>query len=251
MTLFNRKKQKAIAFIDYEYWYYSCKTRFNTVPDPAEWLIEMQNEYDVTEVMVFGDFSNQSLSDELVKVRSITNSIIETGNTYHKNKKDMTDFIMLDYVYQAVDENKKAKTYILFTGDGHFQSVVKYIAQKKKKNVVICGIADSMSRQLHAVASKVMLYPSEKVMFKKYAGMIARNMQYVEKKPNIIPTFWGTVDAVVRKNHVLQEPITEALKQMLDKGYIVRQERVLDDGKTVMILAANWEALTKAGLWFA
>ena len=52
MTLFNKKKQKAIAFIDYEYWYYSCKTRFNTVPDPAEWLIEMQNEYDVTEVMV-------------------------------------------------------------------------------------------------------------------------------------------------------------------------------------------------------
>ena len=229
--MFKKKKQKALAFIDYEYWYYSCKTRFNTVPDPAEWLIEMQNEYDIAEIMVFGDFSNQSLSNELVKVRSITNSIIETGNTYHKNKK--------------------AKTYILFTGDGHFQSVVKYLAQKKKKNVVICGIADSMSRQLHAVASKVMLYPSEKVMFKKYAGMIARNMQYVEKKPNIIPTFWGTVDAVVRKNHVQQEPITEALKQMLDKGYIVRQERVLDDGKTVMILAANWEALTKAGIWSA
>ena len=108
-----------------------------------------------------------------------------------------------------------------------------------------------MSRQLHAVASKVMLYPSEKVMFKKYAGMIARNMQYVEKKPNIIPTFWGTVDAVGRKNHVQQEPITEALKQMLDKGYIARQERVLDDGKTVMVLAANWEELTRAGLWSA
>ena len=121
----------------------------------------------------------------------------------------------------------------------------------KKKKVVVCGISDTISRQLQAVAEKEMLFPTGNAAFRKYASMIARNMQYVEKKPNIIPTFWGTVDAVVRKNHVQQEPITEALKQMLDKGYIVRQERVLDDGKTVMILAANWEALTKAGLWSA
>jgi len=249
--LFKKKKQKALAFIDYEYWYYSCKTQFGTVPDPSEWLIEMQNEYDVTEVMVFGDFSNQALCEELGKVRNITNSIIETGNTYHKNKKDMTDFIMLDYIYQAADENKKAKAYILFTGDGHFQSVAKYLVQKKKKKVVVCGISDTISRQLQAVVEKVMLFPTGNAMFRKYATMISRNMQYVEKKPSIIPTFWGTVEAVARKNHVQKEPVTEALKRMLDEGYMTRQERVLEDEKTVMVLAANWDALIKEGLWNA
>lgn len=243
-----KRKQKAIAFIDYEYWYYSYKTRFDAVPDPAEWLSEMQSEYDVTDVMVFGDFSNQALTEELGKVRSITNSIIETGNTYHKNKKDMTDFIMLDYIYRAVDENKKVKTYILFTGDGHFQSVVKYLTHKKKK-VVVCGVADSMSRHLQAVASDIRLLPTGDVLYRKCAELIVSNMRYVETKPNIVPTFWGTAETVARKNHIQQEPVIDALKYMLDKGYLVRKERVLDDGKVVMVLSANWDALTKAGLW--
>ncbi len=30
---------------------------------------------------------------------------------------------------------------------------------------------------------------------------------------------------------------------------MTRQERVLEDEKTVMVLVANWEALIKAGLW--
>ena len=121
----------------------------------------------------------------------------------------------------------------------------------KKKKVVVCGISDTISRQLQAVAEKVMLFPTGNAAFRKYASMIARNIQYVEKKPNIIPTFWGTVEAVVRRNHVPKEPVAEALKRMLDEGYVTRQERVLEDEKTVIVLASNWDALVKAGLWNA
>ena len=249
--MFKKKKQKALAFIDYEYWYYSYKTRFGMVPEPGEWLKEIQNEYDVTDIAVFGDFSNPLLSEELGKLRSITNSIIETGNTYHRNRKDMTDFIMLDYIYRAADENKKIKTYIIFTGDGHFQSVVNYLKQRKKKSVVICGIADSMSRQLQAVASEMILLPAADVMFKKCAHMIALNMKYVAEKPDIIPTFWGTIEAVSRRYHLPQDAVNEALRKLLDMGCIWRKEKELNDGKTVMILVADWDALIKAGLWSA
>jgi hypothetical protein len=36
--LFHREnEEKAIAFVDYEYWFYSYKTQFGMTPDPMKW----------------------------------------------------------------------------------------------------------------------------------------------------------------------------------------------------------------------
>lgn len=245
------KKKKAIAFVDYEYWFYSYKTRFGITPNPVKWLEDIKETYDITQVWVFGDFSNPAFKEEVGKIRCVTNNIIETGNTYHNKKKDMTDFVMLDYIYRAADENRRIRTYLIFTGDGHFQSVVKYLVEKKKKKVVLCGIRDSMSRQLQTVASDLMLYPKDEVKFREYAKMIVSNMAYVSDKDSIIPTFWGTVEAVARHNNVPQDVVVDTLKKMLDMGYIVRKERRIKFQKTVMVLTANWEKLIKDGLWIA
>ena len=139
------KKKKVLAFVDYEYWFYSYKMRFGITPNPFRWFEDVKSRYDITDLWVFGDFSNPSLIEEAGKIRCITNNIIETGNTYRSKKKDMTDFVMLDYIYRAADENRKVRTYLIFTGDGHFQSVVKYLKEKKKKKVILCGIRDSIA----------------------------------------------------------------------------------------------------------
>jgi len=243
------KKKKAIAFIDYEYWFYSYKTRFGITPDPIKWFDEVQKLYDFTEILVFGDFSNPALRDEVGKIRYITNNIIETGNTYFGNKKDMTDFVMLDYIYRAADENRRIRTYLLFTGDGHFQTVVKHLTGRKKKKVVVCGIRDSMSRQLQTVATELIFFPKDEVEFLEYAKMIINNMAYVADKDTIIPTFWGTVDAVSKYNNVPQEAIVATLKKMLDMEYLIRKQRKIPFSKTVTVLTANWEKLIKDGLW--
>ena len=104
-------------------------------PDPRDFRDKLEAEYDIEDIMVFGDFSSPVIAEDLGKLRSITNTIIETGNTFNRRKKDMTDFIMLDYIYQYADQNKRTGTYIIFTGDGHFQSVTKYLSQKKKKHI--------------------------------------------------------------------------------------------------------------------
>lgn len=243
------KKKKAVAFVDYEYWFYSYKTRFGLTPDPVKWLEDVKLDYELTDIWVFGDFSNPSLTEEVGKIRCITNNIIETGNTFRNKKKDMTDFVMLDYIYRAADENRKVRTYLIFTGDGHFQSVVKYLTEKKKKKVVLCGIRDSMSRQLEAVATDLRLYPKEETKFREYAKMIVSNMAHVSTIDSIIPTFWGTVEAVARYNSAPQEPIIDTLRKMIDIGYIVRKERRIKFQKTVTVLTANWELLIKDGLW--
>ena len=180
IKLFKNKKRKAIAFVDYEYWFYSCKEKFSIAPNIQKWKKEIEEKYDVKDIMIFGDFSHENITGELPKIRRITNTIIETGNTFAKRKKDMTDFVMLDYIYQATENHKDVDVYILFTGDGHFQSVVKYLGNKKGKDVVVYGLPDSFSKQLQDVATDAILVDLDGDIQERNCRMILNNMAIIE-----------------------------------------------------------------------
>ena len=179
----------------------------------------------------------------------MTNTIIETQQTFSRYKKDMTDFIMLDYIYQTAYTKSDITTFIIFTGDGHFQSVTKYLIQKLNKKVIIYGVRDSVSKQLRTVASECYMLPTDAETLRGYYEMIVSNLAYVSEKSNIIPTFNGTVSAVARHNEVPEELIHAALQEMLDKGLIYQRLQRVAFNKEVKVVAANWEELAKQGLW--
>ena len=93
--------------------------------------------------MFFGDFSkNQSLREEMTKIRGFTNNIIETGNGTNRVTKDFTDFIMLDHIYQAaMSDRDDIDVFVIFTGDGHFTSVASFLKNKCKKEVEIYAVS--------------------------------------------------------------------------------------------------------------
>ena len=244
-----KRKSKAIVFVDYEYWFYSYKTRFGLQPDPFAWRSEIEKKYSIVDIMVFADFSSPGLSTELGKLREVTNTIIETGTESNRRKKDMTDFVMLDYIYQMADSHKKIDTYILFTGDGHFQSVIKYLIHKKKKRVVVYGVNDSFSKRLQAVATESYVIPFDDELYRIYRKMIIENMAYIVDKPKIIPTFNGTVEAVANKYNVPADQISATLARMIDEGLIVKKEQRVEFAKRVKVLAADWTLLIQKGLW--
>lgn len=250
INLFKLKgsRKRAMVFVDYESWFYSYKTLFRMRPDPKAFRTSIEAEYDIEDIMVFGDFSSPGIAEELGKLRNITNTIIETGNTFNRRKKDMTDFIMLDYIYQYADENGKVGTYIIFTGDGHFQSVTKYLVQKKRKNVVICGVKDTISRQLREAASEVRELPTHEELRQRQYSLIARNMDEIEDKPHIVPSFNATAEAVSRKYNILFNDAKEALQEMLDKGYLSRELRTVK-GRTVKVIVAEWDKLQADGIY--
>ena len=64
-------------------------------------------------------------------------TVVDTADESTYRRKDMTDFVMLDAIYQSVNELPAIDTYILFTGDGHFQSVARYLKERKKKTVIL------------------------------------------------------------------------------------------------------------------
>ena len=145
--------------------------------------------------------------------------------------------------------NPEIEVYILFTGDGHFHSVVKYLTQRLQKKVVVYGVTGAFSNQLQAVASEAHGLPTEEEAFTDYAKMVVQNMAYVSTKQSIIPSFNGTVAAVCRRYGVKDEPIRRVLKTMLDQGLLVQKDFRVEFNRKVKIIAPDWDALEKAGLW--
>lgn len=246
LKLFKRR-QKAMVFVDYEYWFYSYRNLYSMRPDPVKFLEALKKEFYIADTMVFADFSVPVISTELRKLRSITNTIIETGNTLMRRKKDMTDFVMLDYIYRCADDNKSVDTYIIFSGDGHFQSVVKHLSQRKKKRVIVYGIRDTVSRQLLDVADEVRLLPSDAELNFTVYRLVAANMAEAESKAGVTPSFKTTVNAVVAKTGEPEERIRQAVSEMLEKGYLYQTHKFFGK-KAVKVINADWDKMTVDGV---
>lgn len=242
-------KSKAIVFVDYEHWYYSYKKLFFMEPDPVAWKKKLDEDYNIEDIFVFADFGHVGIQSELPKLRTITNTIIETQNSYGHHKKDMSDFIMLDYIYQTAALKPEYDTYILFTGDGHFQSVIKYLVQRLKKTVVVYGVEGATSNQLKAVASSWIEQPEDGLKDLPIRQMIVQNLAYASDHPEIIPTFMGTVAAVSRRHKIPDYRVTTVLHEMLDAGLVYRSDYRVNFNKTVKVITADWEKLHDAGLW--
>lgn len=248
-TLFHKHTgtpKQAMAFVDYEHWYYSYQNLYGIKPQLIAWRKELENRFYLTDILVFGDFSQTPINQELPKIREATNTIIETANPSFK--KDMTDFIMLDSLYQTAAENKHIDTYILFTGDGHFQPVTRYLTQKKNKEVIVYGVQNAFSSQLKVAATKYIEYPYPAELTRRYYDMIIQNFDYISDK-NINPTFIKTVEAVAGHNQIPQDTVRAALQEMLDKGYIYQKDVPIAFNRKIKIVCANWEQLIKDGLW--
>ncbi len=242
-------KKKALVFVDFKYWFYSYKNQYNIRPNVSEWRHELEKKYQIVDIMIFADFSSPSIGEELANLRTITNTIIETGTATQVRKKDMTDFVMLDYIYQSVSDRRDVGTYIIFTGDGHFQSVVKYLGQKCKKNVVVYGVDATFSNRLKAVAQSFELLPTKQELEDCYSKMILKFFARINNKKNITPTFWGTIEAVAKYNSVPEDALKAAILRLISKEYISQRDVQLSDGRQTRIVVPDWDKLRRDGVY--
>ena len=135
LDLLGRKREnQAMAFVDYEHWFFSLREKFGVKPDILAWAKEVRDQYDISQMLFFGNFLQDILQDEVTRVRTVTNDIVETqfGNPAYRIK-DMSDFILLDHLYRALEDRRSPQTFLLFTGDGHFAPVVRHLVQEKKR----------------------------------------------------------------------------------------------------------------------
>ena len=248
--LFRRDKPTAAVFIDFEHWCYSLDNLFGLKPRIEEFYDEISKEYYIKRICFFGDFSEPHLSSFIDEIRQVTNNIIETQNPSPYSKKDYTDFIMLDHIYQDVDDYPNTNTYIIFSGDGHFSSVATYLKKRKNKRVVIYGVTDATSRSLQKIADEFRLLPTKGDENWPLYKMIIDNMDYVSSQNRTVyATFKTTVKAVADKNQVSEDKVTAALRDLMDMG-VIKQEMVhISFNKQIKVLRTDWKLAYEKGLW--
>ncbi len=248
----NNGLPKAVAFVDYEHWYISLKKNFGIQPNIKGWFEELNTKVNLVEVTFFADFSHKSLSDQISRIRPYSNRIIDTRNTTGV-KKDFTDFIILDNIYQKALSSEDIETFIIFSGDGHFSSVVSFLKNFCKKEVGIYGIEDSFSRQLQQTASWCITLPTEEDVHGSYYRLIFEILKKAsENNSKDIPTKEKTIKAVCALSKTAtNQKVTEALNNLIDKGYISTRTVVSysDKNKTKKVtgLFTDWEKVEKSG----
>lgn len=243
-------KPRALAFVDFEHWYISLDKMYESKrPDIKGWYNEISKDYDVREIYFFGDFSNQSLRQEIPRIREVTSLIIETQNASSFHKKDYTDFILLDHIYQRAMESDDIETFIIFSGDGHFSSVASFLSVKLGKTVGVYAVKNALSNQLKnsATWSKEISGRSEKTTLRYQ--MILKNIKTVcdnsKKTPRI--TKAKTVQNVSRVNRVPAREIDRALSDLIRYGYI-KETKEKQGEKQIQVLTVNWDKVKAARL---
>ena len=242
---------RAVAFVDFEHWYISLERMYSVKPDVKAWAEELRKNYDVEEIAIFADFSNTGLRGELEKIRNVTNIIIDTKNQSEHYKKDFTDFIMLDYIYQRAMTKKNIDTFIIFTGDGHFTSVVRFIINQCRKKVGIYGITGATSSQLKASASWCRELPSDSEIYRTYYKLIVDTFNYLTVHREFVKN--GSpekiTERVSKQGRVDRRSIKSALDQMMRDENVYKAKMLDEKSKKISVLRPNWDLLRRDGLW--
>lgn len=243
-------KPRALAFVDYEHWLISLNHKYHLKPNIGSWISELRSKVDLRDLYFFGDFSTPEMEQELFRIRSFTTKIVETKNA-GIYKKDFTDFIMLDFIYQQEIALPDTEAYILFTGDAHFNSVTAFLKNIRGKQVGLYGVRGALSTQLKNTADWWAELPFEADLFREYFRMILSNLRHLEDRKDfpVKPTFMRTVQCTAEYNNVEEEMIKSALEQLMAAGYISQKEEYIGFHRTITALCVDWDAVKQDGLW--
>lgn len=211
------------VFIDYDYLYISSTSVLQSPPDLKTLVDEFMSMGQIKSIKAFGDFSNPALAQEKNRIRTMTSHVVDCGSETGA-KKDVTDFIMLNEIYQTLIENEEISQYILVTGDGHFSSVATFCRVLKKKTIGIYGIRTTLSRQLYECSSWAKYMEISEDDYKDYVRLIAMNLKRVEDNGKFA-TFLKTCEVVSSSNGVDYEACRRYLQRMISEG-MVSQEYV-------------------------
>lgn len=218
---------------------------YSSRPEIKKWKNELDKKYNISDMFFFGDFSNPGMRYEISKIREVSNNVIETQNTSQHYKKDFTDFIMLDSIYQRAMFAKDIDTFIIFTGDGHFTSVVKFLTNMCKKEVIVYAVRDCLSGMLKSAASKYIEIPTSEEIENMRISMV---VNYLKKQKNAKSrryiTFLSAMEAVAARYGEDKENIRETMTKMLDGGILRQERKFLPGGKQLKALYLDEEKLS-------
>lgn len=239
-----------MAIIDYENWYSSLVNRYGLRPNLKGWLESVQEKYELSNIIVFADFSKPGFQNEYDNIEAAATNIIDTRNPNYElgGGKDYTDFILLDYLYQMIlSDTCKEKNIVLFSGDGHFSVAIRFLREKAGKNVIVYGVHGCISRLMNDCADEVIEISVDKEQEALAIRNILSYMKTTEGKNPSFLFFYNRTMGVVANIFGWGEntgPIDAALHSLIQFEYIQRPyiTATIDGEKvTRRVMKVNWE----------
>lgn len=253
MVFWRKERKDALVFVDYEYWATSVYKLYRVKPDIKSWITSLREQYNLKGIYFFADFFRDNLKKDVPVIREFTNHIIETQCTYGSSYlKDMSDFIMLDFMYRAAYQKNSPPNFIVFTGDGHFQSVIRLLVQDLKKNTVVYGIRDSFSHALKDMASTAIELPDNEAEQEMCRKMIVMDFDELAKTADQFISFTNMIRKVSSHYRVAENVVELVLHNMIQSGLVVKsvhRKIIYGEMKEVKVLVPQWDKLIEAGLY--
>lgn len=251
MGLFSPRKSKEkriCAFVDYEHWYISLENLHSQKPDIGSWYSDMNRRGRVIDAVFFADFSHPGLKDEIARIRPFSNKIIETRNPNPRHKKDYTDFIMLDNIYQRAIAADDVDIFVIFSGDGHFSSAASFLKNNLDKEVGIYGVGGATSKLLKDTSDWFVEVPDVLATQRHISGLILASIKKAEKNRFNYTTFNSTVGYVAEGFDVDRNAVRDVLVSLIDKGVITQTEIIVNKSDKLRILSVNWDKAAQMSL---
>jgi hypothetical protein len=230
--IFITKKQRngadapmqTLVYIDYESLFYGMYDKYKLKPNLDSLLEELKTQGRFAEsIKVFGDFSNELIKSEQGKIRTITSTIIDCQQPNNDgHKKDYTDFLMLDSIYQDSMTKPHVDQFILITGDNHYSSVATFLRTQKDKVIGVYGVEGTLGRQLADCSSWVKTIIPRDASEEKYTENLTLCLKSAEDK-NIKSTFLNTLTHVTEYYGGAYDMYKKVLQDMITAGLITQQ----------------------------
>lgn len=252
---------RTIVFVDYESWFYGLHNQFNAETDVLGWFKNLKTKGMIDDIYIFGDFeNNKMIAQDRLKLRTLTSNIIDCAN--FESKKDYTDFIILDRIYQTAIRNDLTEQYIIFSGDGHFSNVSAFLKNFKDKVVGIYAVSGTLSQQLRNSASWVELVSPPEIQNVEpdimntpqidnidntddsyIQKLIIDYIQDNENSPTFVPTFTNTVSNVSTSASVNREIVSNLLKQLIEEETVSQRLQKTYCGKVLKGLSVTRQVI--------
>jgi len=234
-----------IVFIDYESLYVSFVKYYSKPPMLDIIIDEMKENGKIKKIFVFADFTKPNLNQERNRVRTVTSNIIDCSNESDTVKKDFTDFIMLDHIYQELIQNTSVEQFIFFTGDGHFSSAATFLRNFMDKVVGIYAVSGSLSRQLRDCSSwtkEVCAIDGDEL---EYQINLLKNFKSAEDRGRYV-TFMKTVEFTARNYGGDEYRYRQILQKLIEDGYVQSNLcKPFADRGEIKLLSVDWERVNK------
>lgn len=241
---------KAIAFVDYEHWFISMEKLYHMKPNIQAWFNDLKKKCNIVEVIFFGDFSKFKEKElEIKRIRTFTNKIIDTYNPDLHYKKDYTDFIILDNIYQKALSNQDVEMFIIFSGDGHFSSAAAFIRNFCNKKVGIYGVRNCVSKNLKNSADWTVEVPFENEENMPVYDMIFKSIKAAMEKGNNQPTFMKTADFVSNKFSIPASKVKSCIVELINQGYIIQTNEKTKSREPIRVIRPDWKKISEEEFW--